>query len=410
MKIFAEQEAQELINSRRRAFKNQLESEAPNYLLNTNETLYAQHLESLSRIEPLQIHFDQKAVSSSEKMIPAEHFGANYNVFGGKSYPKQVITYHIPFEGEAQLLGCRPDRYTMWTHEVEIKNGEICFDIVNFDDKLEHIYARVDNIINHIKPLYGYLCAQVTAYNNGLEAEIRQQVQARKAALQKQLDIVSALGVPIRSDNTPKTFAVPAPERRIIVKPQAPNTAFAPEPTLDEAVYKDILSVVDELGRGMERHPSTYQDKGEEALRDLFLLALTPHFSRSGSVTGETFNQSGKTDILIRYEDSNVFVAECKIWQGAKEFLKALDQLLSYLTWRDSKTALICFVRSQELAKALSQIQSAAPTHPCFVREVSRPSESRFQFEFHLKDDSTRSVQIAALCFHLPKGKTQKTT
>jgi hypothetical protein len=35
-----------------------------------------------------------------------------------------------------------------------------------------------------------------------------------------------------------------------------------------------------------------------------------------GQATGETFNHVGKTDILIRHENKNVFVAECKFWGG----------------------------------------------------------------------------------------------
>jgi len=96
----------------------------------------------------------------------------------------------------------------------------------------------------------------------------------------------------------------------------------------------------------MERHASIHKGKDEEALRDFLIMVLFPHFQ---SVTGETFNKSGKTDILIRHEGHIVFVAECKFWSGIKELHKAIDQLLKYLTWRDSKTALICFVENKEL-------------------------------------------------------------
>jgi hypothetical protein len=44
---------------------------------------------------------------------------------------------------------------------------------------------------------------------------------------------------------------------------------------------------------------------------------------------GETFNFEGKTDILIRVEALNVFIAECKLWKGEKQFLATIDQLLS---------------------------------------------------------------------------------
>lgn len=41
-------------------------------------------------------------------------------------------------------------------------------------------------------------------------------------------------------------------------------------------------------------------------------MQLTAHFEWA-STTGETFNKAGKTDFLISYENTNVFVAECKV-------------------------------------------------------------------------------------------------
>ena len=88
-------------------------------------------------------------------------------------------------------------------------------------------------------------------------------------------------------------------------------------------------------------------------MRDHFIMVLSPHFD---SVTGETFNKAGKTDILIRYEEMNAFVAECKYWRGSKQHSETIDQVLSYLTWRDSKAAILYFVKSKNLDPVLKQI------------------------------------------------------
>lgn len=55
-----------------------------------------------------------------------------------------------------------------------------------------------------------------------------------------------------------------------------------------------------------ERLPSTYAGKDEETLRDHLILNLEPRFQIG--TTGETFNKSGKTDILMRHEGKNIFV------------------------------------------------------------------------------------------------------
>ncbi|MGB0945123.1 MAG: glycosyltransferase, partial [Marinomonas sp.] len=44
------------------------------------------------------------------------------------------------------------------------------------------------------------------------------------------------------------------------------------------------------------------------------------------------------------------FIAECKFWKGVDSLLKTISQLLGYLTWRDSKVAVIMSVyRSDDL-------------------------------------------------------------
>jgi hypothetical protein len=85
----------------------------------------------------------------------------------------------------------------------------------------------------------------------------------------------------------------------------------------------------------IDRSPSSFITLDEEAIRTHFLLQLNGHYE--GNASGETFNASGKTDILIKVDNKNIFIAECKFWDGVKKFNEAIDQLLGYLSWRDSK-------------------------------------------------------------------------
>ena len=97
-----------------------------------------------------------------------------------------------------------------------------------------------------------------------------------------------------------------------------------------------------------------------------FLLFLNGHFQ--GKATGETFNYEGKTDILIRENDKNVFIAECKFWHGEKVFNETIDQLLGYTSWRDTKTAILIFNKNKDFTSVLKTIDAIAKRHPNFVR------------------------------------------
>ncbi|MDP9223758.1 MAG: hypothetical protein M3P18_07850, partial [Actinomycetota bacterium] len=118
--------------------------------------------------------------------------------------------------------------------------------------------------------------------------------------------------------------------------------------------------------------------------------------------TAETFNKRGKTDILLRYEKGNVFVGECKFWSGKKALLDAYTQLLSYLTWRDSKACVVLFVRNKDFTAVLDTVREVTPTFQEFVRSVQEKEDSWFEYRFHLPGDPAREVWLTVLCFHLP--------
>jgi hypothetical protein len=400
MKIFAERKLRDFLDERRNTLQEEVQPEDKNRLLNMNETEYVAYLVERFRIEPLVLHWDRLAVSDREEMIPAKKFPCDFDVRSGRRYPKQVITYHIPYSGEKELLRCVPSSRVLWTMDVRLENGCVCFDIINWRDEVEAIKRNADSIFGKIRRQAANVAREVDQYNSKLEDEARRVVQARKALLLKQANLMASLGIPFyKAEQVPSTFAVPTVAKRVVVKPAAPSTAFRPEPTLDSSTYHDILTIIHETGIEMERHPSIYRGRDEETLRDHFIMVLAPHFQ---SVTGETFNKTGKTDLLIRHEKANVFVAECKFWRGMKAFLRTIDQALGYLTWRDSKAAIVCFVRNKELNPVLQQIETQTPNHPCFVRYHGKTADGWFSFEFHLKDDHTRGVQLAVLCFHLP--------
>lgn len=225
-------------------------------------------------------------------------------------------------------------------------------------------------------------------------------VKQRKENLLKQENILESLGLPIKlSDNVPVVHSIPIQRKKIVIqKPKSSDEPYKPEFQLDKEIYLHILELCQNFGVNMERHPSIYNDKNEEALRDLFLMILSPHFD---SVTGETFNKQGKTDILIKHEGENAFVAELKFWKGEKQHHQTIKQILSYLTWRDSKAAIIYFVKNKNLQPVLDLIAGETIKNPFYVDSYNKTKESWFNYHFHLLNDNTRGVKLAILVFHL---------
>ncbi|GAB2683443.1 hypothetical protein GCM10027037_00320 [Mucilaginibacter koreensis] len=135
----------------------------------------------------------------------------------------------------------------------------------------------------------------------------------------------------------------------------------------------------------------------------MFLLFLETRYDATSGV-GEAFNKSGKTDILLKYakEGTNIFVAECKIWKGQKKFAEAISQLLSYLTYWDSKTALMTFVRQQDFSAVLTAARQSIMMQAHFKRFVRDTYNSSFAFEIASPQDPQNIVAMEFMFFHFP--------
>lgn len=402
--IFAEEELQAYFEHRARAVLSGIEQEKDDYLLNVNEDDYVQHKVAEMLVDEVVIHSDQIHASSSEKMIPARAFPGGFYVHDGKSYNKDVITFHIPVSGNVQLLRTMPSTRLVWSMSVDFHQNEISFDIINFRDDAEAITREKDQNIKNIMQQLGNVNKDVAQFNAQVESRVRNAVKARKERIQKKTGVLAALGVPIKkSDAAPATFAIPAPQIRkkiTVERPEVRDASYKPEPTLDSSTYMEILRLVHDVGKQYEKLPSLYKDKEEEHLRDHILMFLEPNFV--GSATGETFNKSGKTDILLRHEGNNVFIAECKFWKGAKGFLETISQLLGYLTWRDSKAAVVIFVQNKDLTGVLETASAAIQDHPNYLRLDRVLDETWSIHHVHLNGDRNRTVSVAVMLYHLP--------
>lgn len=166
--------------------------------------------------------------------------------------------------------------------------------------------------------------------------------------------------------------------------------------------YKRVLDCVHSVGKMFERLPNTYTSKDEEALRDHILVSLESIVY--GSATGETFNKRGKTDILVRGNGCNEFVGECKFWHGKEVFLQTVTQLLNYLSWRDTKTAVIIFVRNVDFTDVLRKVKEHISEHAQYIRFVGERDETWLSYEFRMIEDPSRVVEMAVMLYHLPEA------
>lgn len=76
---------------------------------------------------------------------------------------------------------------------------------------------------------------------------------------------------------------------------------------ISDSDYRDILMTIKHTASTYERTPASYKSLLEEDLRNTLLASLNATYK--GDATGETFRNSGKTDICIERGNRAAFVA-----------------------------------------------------------------------------------------------------
>ncbi len=288
----------------------------------------------------------------------------------------------------------------------QLSEPYIHIEVTSSKTKQRDIEMDVRAFLKEFKRTAQKLAQDLEKHNAKMRRSARDFFLARKRRLLKQYGILQSIGYPMKKrQDVPETFAIPTDQVRKqiqIIKPMVLEEKYVPEPELHEAIYHDILKTMYDLGKMIERKPTVYLDKHEQALRDLFLIYLEPRYD--GAATGETFNGKGKTDLLIRYQNSNVFVAECKVWHGTKNYLDGITQLLNNVVWRDSKAAIILFVKSEPLTYVCEKVKEITRLHSNYLGSVSEEKETWFNYRFHIHGDRNREVKLAVLVFWVPQG------
>ena len=153
------------------------------------------------------------------------------------------------------------------------------------------------------------------------------------------------------------------------------------------------------MTRAMELTP-TAAKLDEEEIRNLILFVLNANYR--GAASGEVFNGAGKTDILLKWDGGNAFIGECKFWRGRVSFVSAINQLHRYVTWRDTKAALIVFIRSGSTTQIMTKARKELRDHPTFMNERPGNGETRSDFTLRSATDPDRMISVALVGVVIP--------
>lgn len=410
--LFASSEVSQIIEGARSNLRAEVEGLEVNRFLNTAPADLAEYLVKKYTVVPPRLLREQWTISETETKVDVRYDNRRWIDDRSRPVlvPGQRIEIEVPVEGAVDLLYARASTFTAGPPRAQVRGSSVIlvFEIAH-DEGDVNIKQEAERTLNEIEQHLGWIQNDLNGYNVTLRGAAETAIKSRRDRLLANQGRVAALGIPIKQrENAPKTYAPPDVRRKAMpMPPVASSAAFAPEPAMDMATYDHILMVIQNMAHVMERSPSAFRDMGEEDIRQHFLVQLNGQYE--GGASGETFNVSGKTDILLRVSGRNVFIAECKFWNGPKHFGETIDQLLSYTAWRDTKTAILIFNRDTSLTTVLAGVDAETKKHKQLKRSIEWRHESGFRYVLHRTNDPNRELLLTVLVFDVPKPQASAT-
>ena len=269
----------------------------------------------------------------------------------------------------------------------------------NYDE--DRIAKEINSGIGKIKQFLEWKNADIAKENNNMLNQIRGLIEGRKNDIKKNkqtlISLTQKINIPLRKKENPSLQRIHIDQKPIVNRIK-PSPKLPEEYVLDEDKVFDIITVLDGQAKTFEKTPNTIAKLDEESLRDLLLANLNSIFD--GKATGETFSKNGKTDIYLNIDKGKILIFECKIWGGKQLYLRTINQLRGYLTWRQNYGVLINFVKLKNFTRTLAEIESIVKESPSYRNDFRKINETHFVSK-HVLEDEEKEVIIHHLFYNL---------
>ena len=203
-KLFAESKLSDYLKQNGDRIQFLIDQTSDDDILHKIETENINPIVGKCTVNTINVDFDKKKIGKPyEKLIPAELFSPiRFNVTPGESYPKQAVTYYLPYTGDQDLFRYTPSRRKLWTTEVFFEDQYLCFEVFSLysrpEDIAEDIKKKANEIIDFSKTQLENLKSEIDNYNDQLPTVVKQFLEERKQTILDKNKIVELLDTPIK--------------------------------------------------------------------------------------------------------------------------------------------------------------------------------------------------------------------
>ena len=186
-----------------------------------------------------------------------------------------LVALVVPIEGDATLLHVNPNRFGQ-SIRANLHYNNVIFTVRDVNLQAQQVNAELEKQFAEVEQMLGFQRIIADQHRNALPQRLRPLIEERKSKLLADRNMVAGLSFPLRArHDAPKTYVAPVARKKIVVARPTTSAPFVPEPVLDEAVYTDILRIIDGMAHVMERSPSAFATMDEESLRQHLVPSLS---------------------------------------------------------------------------------------------------------------------------------------
>lgn len=392
MKPFSKYELSSLVSKRTDEIRRYIRTLSDEIIMSGQDEVILDNLYEKHKFILIEI-FEELIDRREIKQVKIKEYNSYYrrgSSFGESEYYQidgVTVSQSFRFSGDSILFECKSNTYSLSGYpEIEIKGNVLTLsssaklEVMKKPENKDLLFSRIKNDLNRITEFVTYCNSMAEVFNNNIKNIGRSELNNRQEKIGSFYEISKMLEIPIEI-REPKVIESIEVKREI--RPLMTKVSDEENYSISDAVYTGILEMIRHVGSSFERTPTTFSIHGEEGLRDIILSQLNGIFQ--GKANGEAFRKAGKTDITIEFENRSAFVTECKIWKGIKTFEAALEQLFSYITWRDTKLCLIMFSKNKDFLSVLENIKLNFVNIEKFI---SYKEINKNEFEVKLRSDN----------------------
>jgi hypothetical protein len=374
-------------------------------VLNTSILDLSNYFAEKYQIEVPTLQKDQIVVDQREAQIDVSADRARYVNERGRPFlvTGTVVEVSVPFEGEGDCFDTQPSTFTFNPPYGEVEGQTLVFHIEGVGLTIDQVRSQIQQTLNDITQNLRFLRVDADRFNSNLFSFAHAQVAQRRRKVFTDRNLVSGLGYKVKErTDGPQLDLAPETRRPLVpVLPPAGTLPYKPEPVLAARDFARILEIIQKAARLLLFSPSLLSVSDDELLRSHFLVQLNSHFESSGRT--ETFGFEGNSDIFIRADGKNIFIAACAFWRGPEMLTKMLDRILDQGSWRDTKAAIMLFHRDDDFNAMVEALRENIKNHSNFKRELPQLSDTAFPYIFAHHQDRNREMLLTILTFDIPE-------